>query len=1250
MNPSPRRRAVAAACLLAGVLGAAAPAQAADPQLDLENLSAAQLATKLQDGSLTSEQLTRAYINRIAALNKRGPSLNAVRLINPTAIAEAKASDARRKQGDALGVLEGLPVLVKDNVDVAGLPTTAGSIALERNVPASDSPAAAKLRAAGAVLLGKTNLSEFANFFSSGTNPSGYSSLGGQVLNATDATSTPSGSSSGSGVAASVGLAALTIGSETSGSIISPSAANGIVGLRPTVGLVSRTGVIPISATQDTLGPMVRTVTDAAMELQAIAGKDPEDPATASAPDTVPDYLTGLKPDALKGVKLGVINNSDATYQAAIAAVQAAGATTTLTALGSSTPTRVPGSPSILSYEFKRDLNAYLARVKAKGGQVQSATLDEVVTYNRANPVEGTKFGQGTLISSNNIDTDALADENAANVENSITTARSAIDVALKRDDADPSNDLDALLTPSGTTTGVGARAQWPQITVPAGFSATSRNPIGIAFQGRGYEEAKLLAYAYAFEQATKARTGPSKTNPAMLRCAQVRDVKPFAERSCMPTGEAILAAIGTAPQLDFSLEAATAAELTSKLKARTLSSVTLTKAYLARIAAVDVAGPALNTVRSLNPRALDDAAKSDEYRRTHATPRPLEGLPVLVKDDLDVAGLPTTGGSIALEDTVPKANSTVVAKLRAAGAIVLGKTNMTELNNLMASTTTVGGQLAAYMPAGYSSLGGQVLNPYDTDLVQGGGGPGASTANTSIVGNGGSAGSAAAAAAGLAAMTVGTETNGSIVFPATANSVVGMRPTLGLVSRWGMLPAARSQDTPGPLGRTVTDVAAQLQVLAGKDPDDPATAGAPTSPPDYVTGLTASALQGKRVGVTNSTNANYVAVKAALTNAGATLVTVSAPAAPATASVFAYELKRDVNAFLGSAERESEVRSLRGLIAYNEAHEDEGLKYNQGQLLAAQQQDTSAGSADTATYQADLAAGRAAARAAIDGVLNAGTPADASDDLAAIVLPQDSRTQDTTYVAGARAGYPQISVPAGYNQPATETSATTHDPVGVTFLGAAGGDAALLGLAYAYEQAAPGVKVGTTDETLARKVPSAMNPATWRCSPDSVFPARSCAPGAFLAEEPPAPGPTPGETPGGGVPPAGGTPVAPASTPPVTPITVPVPSVTRPTINRSTSFRVARKTRQVALRVRCGVTAAGRCRGTIRLRHGSTVLATRTFSIPADQVRTVRLTLRARTYRTLAKRKRLSATVGLTTIGADGTTRGSTVRVTLRA
>src|SRR3954454_11876312 len=268
------------ACIAAGLLLAAAPARAADPPLDLERLTVADLSAKMAAGQLTSVQLTRAYINRIAATNARGPGLNAVRITNPRALSDAALRDLERATGHVRGPLHGVPVLVKDNLDVAGLPTTAGNVALQNSVPDKDSTVVARLRAAGAVILGKTNLSEFANFMWTGATRNGYSSLGGQVLNPYDLDYGTSGSSAGSGAAAAAGLAAITIGTETSGSIVSPSTMQSLVGLRPTVGLVSRTGIVPISATQDTAGPMTRTVADAAAELQAIAGKDPEDAGT----------------------------------------------------------------------------------------------------------------------------------------------------------------------------------------------------------------------------------------------------------------------------------------------------------------------------------------------------------------------------------------------------------------------------------------------------------------------------------------------------------------------------------------------------------------------------------------------------------------------------------------------------------------------------------------------------------------------------------------------------------------------------------------------------------------------------------------------------------------------------------------------------------------------------------------------------------------------------------------------------------
>src|SRR3954469_8677407 len=441
----------------------AAPANAADPPLDLERLTVSDAQTKMAAGQLTSVQLTRAYINRIAATNSRGPGINAVRVLNPRALQDAALLDLERATGHVRGPLHGVPVLVKDNLDIAGMPTTAGSVGFGNSVPDRDSAVVGKLRAAGAVILGKTNLTEFANFMLPSTPttnsvmPAGYGSLGGQVLNPYDADASPGGSSSGSGAAAAAGLATLTVGTEASaGSADGTTPSQGGVSLRPTVGLVSRTGMLPISATQDTAGPITRTVADAAAELQAIAGKDPEDPATAGAPDAVPDYLAGLTATALQGKRIGIISNSNAQYQAAVAAIQSAGATTVTIP----TPS-VGNAPDILTPEFKRDINGYLARLPASAPM---KSLTDIIAFNAAHADEALKFGQGQLTASQATDLTDPAQQAQYQTDraNSVNNARNAIDTALT------TNTLDAIMTPPATVSVIDARAGYPQLVVPA--------------------------------------------------------------------------------------------------------------------------------------------------------------------------------------------------------------------------------------------------------------------------------------------------------------------------------------------------------------------------------------------------------------------------------------------------------------------------------------------------------------------------------------------------------------------------------------------------------------------------------------------------------------------------------------------------------------------------------------------------------------------------------------------------------------
>jgi Asp-tRNA(Asn)/Glu-tRNA(Gln) amidotransferase A subunit family amidase len=957
-------------------------------------------------------------------------------------LTDAALLDHERAKTGARGPLHGVPVLVKDNLDVAGLPTTAGAIALEQSIAPEDSTVVARLRSAGAVILGKTNLSEFANFLTNGM-PSGYSGLGGQVLHALDADQNPSGSSSGSATAAAAALAAITIGTETSGSIISPSAAQGIVGLRPTVGLVSRYGILPIAASQDTAGPMTRTVADAAVELAAIAGADPLDPpgqlplgVIPPPPPVLPDYVAGLDSGALSGKRIGIVTSNDSNYQAAVAAIQGLGAVTELIPAP-----QVQAGPQVLDYEFKRDLNAYLARL---GPGAPMKTLADVIAFNDAHTEEAIKFGQTQLVASQAIDVSPGSADTTAYLANLVAgknATRGALDAAYTRGTADPADDFDAIFTPSGTLTGIGARAGYPQLTVPAGYGANNRRAVNVAFNGPAYSEARLLAFGYAYEQAARLRRPASEIVPSLYRCARTAPPSVFAGRGACAPGRELLAVVGSEPELPFAIENVSARSLAERMSAGTLTSVDLTKAYLARIARTNTEGPSINAVRMVNPRALADAAALDAERAAGHVRGPLHGLPVLVKDNIDVAGWPTTAGSVALQHSVPDADAALVARLRAAGAVILGKANLTEFANFMTNG----------MPSGYSSLGGQVLNPYDADLNP----------------SGSSSGSGAAAAAGLGALTVGTETSGSIVSPAAAQGIVGLRPTLGLVSQEGILPIAASQDTAGPMTRTVYDAALELGALSGGD---------------FTGGLSAAALDGRRIGVVSSTNANYVAAVVAVQALRATTVTIPTPTAAPVPQVLDYEFKRDLNAYLDTLPDDAPMGSLAEIVAYNDSHAAEALKFGQTQLLASQGIDVSRGSPETAQYEQNLAAGKAANRAAIDDALSRGT-ADPADDLDAIMTPSGNLIG-----IGARAGYPQLTVPAGYDLDASRTV----NPVNISFTGTAGSDADLLAFGYAYEQA-----------TQLRQPPSRTNPSLWRCVPGSAFMARSCAPGEPARETP---------------------------------------------------------------------------------------------------------------------------------------------------
>jgi amidase len=495
------------------------PPAASARRVDVVELSATRAQRLMTEGELTSHDLTQAYLDRIAAIDDAGPRLNAVIELNANALAEATTLDAERKAGRVRSSLHGLPVLIKDNVDVAGMVNSAGSLALADNRPTHDAFLVARLRAAGAVILGKTNLSEWANFRSTRSS-SGWSSRGGQTKNPYALDRNPCGSSSGTGAAIAASLAAIGIGTETDGSIICPAAVNGLVGLKPTVGLVSRNGIIPISVSQDTAGPMARGVADLALLMNALAGVDEADPAGAAATGRIAsDYTTFLIADALKGKRFGVLRQAmgyhpdvDAATEKAIAALREAGAT--VMDVNVPTYSKWDGPELVtLLYEFKDGLNAYL---KSAGSPHRS--LKELIAWNAAHadtvmPLFGQELFEQAEKKGPLTDAAYLKAKNEAR---RLAGPQGLLAVLN-------SEKLDAVIAPSmspawmtdhvlgdhfvGAGYGMAAVAGTPSLTVPIGDSHGL--PLGITFMGPAWTEGQLISFGYALEQRLNARKAP---------------------------------------------------------------------------------------------------------------------------------------------------------------------------------------------------------------------------------------------------------------------------------------------------------------------------------------------------------------------------------------------------------------------------------------------------------------------------------------------------------------------------------------------------------------------------------------------------------------------------------------------------------------------------------------------------------------------------------------------------------------------
>ena len=468
----------------------------------------------MQDGRLTSVRLTELFLERVETYDRSGPRLNAVLEVNPQAREIAETLDRERASGGIRGPLHGIPLFLKDNIATADrLHTSAGSLALKDCIAPRDAFLVTRLREAGAVILGKANMTEWANFMTTGM-PAGYSSRGGQVKNPYGESLSPGGSSSGSAVAVAAGLCTVAVGTETSGSILSPANWNSVVGVKPTLGLVSRSGIVPIAASQDTAGPLARTVADAALLLGAMTGVDADDRATrASRRHARGDYAEFLSAKGLEGARLGVPR---AVFFERLAAAETPVMDAALRALGDlgsivvdpadiATAREVSDFRSdVMLYEFKRDLSRYL---QGLGEASPIRSLRELIRFNEARPQEMLRFGQVLLLAAQATSGLRTPTYRRSRAEDLRMSRADGIDQVMKRER------LDALVFPGWSGAAIGAKAGYPSVIVPAGYTAEG-TPIGLTFLGRAWSEPTLLRLAHAFETATSLRRPPPSVAP----------------------------------------------------------------------------------------------------------------------------------------------------------------------------------------------------------------------------------------------------------------------------------------------------------------------------------------------------------------------------------------------------------------------------------------------------------------------------------------------------------------------------------------------------------------------------------------------------------------------------------------------------------------------------------------------------------------------------------------------------------------
>ncbi|KAL8160581.1 hypothetical protein V2J09_002118 [Rumex salicifolius] len=741
--------------------------------------------------------IVKSYIKQILRLN---PTLRAVIEVNPDALAQAGKADIQRKRakrGTNLGPLHGIPVLLKDYIATKDkLNTTAGSYALLGAVVPRDAGVVVRLRTAGAIILGKASLSEWAHIRDFDI-PDGWSARGGQghlSLHFTNCISNllfgsnpynistdPCGSSSGSAIAVAANMVAVSLGTETD-----------VVGIKPTVGLTSRGDVIPISPRQDSIGPICRTVADAVYVLDAIVGFDSYDAkATRNAFKYIPagGYAQFLKINGLRGKRLGMVRNpffnftkgsaEDSAFKKHLRTLRQRGAVL-IDNLEMANIDRILGG--------KRRLRQYLWRLVSSPVR----TLSDVISFNnKFKDLEMMgQYGQKNFL--------AVESTNGTDADTKEALLKLAEFTKNGFEKIMTENKLDAVLTPGADFASVLAIGGFPGISVPAGYKNDGQ-PFGICFGGlKGYEP-RLIEIAYEFEQATKIRKPP----PFLFLRAQTYSKNQAMAANNQPwvlTSTSVVlvfTSIILFPHLteshNLSIQEATIVDIQRAFHQHEITSKQLVKSYINQIHRLN---PTLRAIIEVNPDALAQAEKADRQRKRRSNLGPLHGIPVLVKDNIATKDkLNTTAGSYALLGSVVPRDAGVVVRLRKAGAVILGKASLSEWANFRGLA----------IPNGWSARGGQGLNPY----------------NKSTDPCGSSSGSAIAVAANMVAVSLGTETDGSILCPASYNAVVGIKPTVGLTSRSGVVPITPRQDTIGPICRTVADAVYVLDAIVGFDSFD---------------------------------------------------------------------------------------------------------------------------------------------------------------------------------------------------------------------------------------------------------------------------------------------------------------------------------------------------------------------------------------------------------------------------------------------